>query len=135
MPNHKINFRVRYAETDQMGFVYYGNYAQYFEMGRVEWLRNKGITYKEMEDNGIVLPVLRLNINYRQPAKYDNHLSLTTTLLKMPTLRIEFEYQLHNEEDILLTTGNTTLVFVNKATMKPVKAPDYLLKKLDGLFG
>lgn len=134
MPNHKINFRVRYAETDQMGYVYYGNYAQYFEMGRVEWLRNKGITYKEMEESGIMLPVLSLNINYHRPAKYDNRLTLSTTLLKMPALKIDFDYQVHNEEGLLLTSGNTTLVFVNMDTMKPIKAPDYLLEKLGGLF-
>ncbi|PID70989.1 MAG: thioesterase [Flavobacteriales bacterium] len=134
MPDHKIKFRVRYAETDQMGYVYYGNYAQYFEMGRVEWLRNKGITYKEMEDNGIILPVIVLNINYHQPAKYDDHLTLTTTLIKKPLLKIEFDYQLQDENRMLLTTGNTTLVFVNKNNMKPTKAPNYLLEKLEGLF-
>jgi acyl-CoA thioester hydrolase len=82
MQTHTIQFRVRYGETDQMGYVYYGNYAQYFEMGRVEWLRNLGTSYKRMEESGIMLPVLNLNINYLKPAKYDDLLTLKTTLVK-----------------------------------------------------
>lgn len=130
MSSDKIQFRVRYGETDQMGFVYYGNYAQYFEMGRTEWLRKLGITYKTMEENGIMLPVMNLNINYLKPAKYDDLLTLKTTLIKMPSAKIEFSYEVFNEENELLTTANTTLVFVNMETNKPTRAPEYVLKKL-----
>lgn len=113
-----------------MGFVYYGNYAQYFEMGRTEWLRKLGITYKKMEEDGIMLPVMNLNINYLKPAKYDDLITLKTTLTKMPSAKIEFSYEVFNEENELLTTANTTLVFVNMKTNKPTRAPEYILKKL-----
>ncbi len=130
MKSDKIQFRVRYGETDQMGFAYYGNYAQYFEIGRTEWLRKLGITYKKMEENGVMLPVMNLNINYLKPAKYDDLLILKTTLIKMPSAKIEFSYEIFNEENELLTTANTTLVFVNMKTNKPTKAPEYILEKL-----
>lgn len=130
MNSDKIQFRVRYGETDQMGFVYYGNYAQYFEMGRTEWLRKLGITYKKMEENGIMLPVMNLNINYLKPAKYDDLLTLKTTLIKIPSAKIEFSYEIFNEENELLTKANTTLVFVNMKTNKPTKAPEYIIETL-----
>jgi acyl-CoA thioester hydrolase len=113
-----------------MGFAYYGNYAQYFEMGRTEWLRKLGITYKKMEETGIMLPVKNLNINYLKPAKYDDLLTLKTTLIKMPSAKIDFSYEVFNEENELLTTANTTLVFVNMKTNKPTRAPEYVLEKL-----
>ena len=130
MNSTTIQFRVRYAETDQMGFVYHGNYAQYLEMGRIEWLRELGISYKKMEATGIMLPVISLNINYLKPAKYDDLLSLKTTLTKKTMARIEFSYELYNNYKELLTEASTTLVFVNMKTNKPMKAPEYLLKKL-----
>ena len=133
MKSDKIQFRVRYGETDQMGFVYYGNYAQYFEMGRTEWLRKLGITYKKMEQDGIMLPVINLNINYFKPAKYDDLLTLKTILKKMPSAKIEFSYEVFNEENELLTTANTTLVFVNMKTNKPTRAPEYILKRLNDI--
>ncbi|MBT8385653.1 MAG: acyl-CoA thioesterase [Bacteroidia bacterium] len=134
MLHHEIKFRVRYGETDQMGYVYYGNYAQYFEMGRVEWLRNLGISYKRMEELGIMLPVLNLNINYLKPAKYDDLLTLKTTLLKKPSVRIEFDFELFNEDNVLLTKGFTSLVFIDIAKNRPTKAPDYILEKINPFF-
>jgi len=134
MLHHEIKFRVRYGETDQMGYVYYGNYAQYFEMGRVEWLRNLGISYKRMEELGIMLPVLNLNINYLKPAKYDDLLTLKTNLLKKPSVRIEFDFELFNENNVLLTKGFTSLVFIDIAKNKPTKAPDYILEKINPFF-
>lgn len=130
MLSNLIHFRVRYGETDQMSYVYHGNYAQYFEMGRIEWLRKLGLSYKKMENSGILLPVISLNINYLKPARYDDLLTLKTILIKKPSARIEFEYELYNEDKDLLTTAKTTLVFVNKETNKPLRAPEYLLKKL-----
>ena len=134
MLTHNIQIRVRYGETDQMGYVYYGNYAQYFEMGRVEWLRNLGISYKRMEDSGIMLPVLNLNINYLNPAKYDDLLTLQTTLLKKPTVRIEFDFKLYNERKELLTEGYTSLVFIDMKKNKPTRTPNYILEKTNPLF-
>jgi acyl-CoA thioester hydrolase len=134
MLSHEITFRVRYGETDQMGYVYYGNYAQYFEMGRVEWLRRLGISYKRMEASGIMLPVLNLNIDYIKPGKYDDLLRLKTTLLKKPSVRIEFGFELYNESNELLTTGYTSLVFIDMEKNKPTRTPDYIKEKVNLLF-
>jgi len=126
MEYHQFQIRVRYSETDQMGVVYHGNYAQYFEIGRVEWLRNKGISYKWMEENGIMLPVVSLNINYKKPAHYDELLTLKTILKNKTSVKIEFDYELYNEKDELLTTGNSILVFVDMKTGRPVAPPQYI---------
>ena len=134
MLTHEIKFRVRYGETDQMGYVYYGNYAEYFEMGRVEWLRNLGVSYKSMEESGVMLPVVNLNINYIKPAKYDDLLTLKTTLIQKPTAKIEFDFQLFNEENELLTKGYTSLVFIDMKKNRPTKAPEYILEKLKNYF-
>lgn len=122
--------RVRYGETDKMGIVYYGNYATYLEQGRTEWLRDIGFSYKWMEDNGIHLPVVELSVKYKAPARYDDVLTVTTTLKKIPTYSIEFTYEIHNQEGQLLITGETSLVFVNSITNKLQRAPNYLLEKL-----
>ena len=126
MEYHQIQIRVRYSETDQMRVVYHGNYAQYFEVGRVEWLRNKGISYKWMEENGIMLPVVSLTMNYRKPARYDELLTLKTILKNKTSVKIEFEYELYNESDELLTTGSSILVFVDMKTGRPVAPPEYI---------
>jgi acyl-CoA thioester hydrolase len=117
-----------------MGYVYYGNYAQYFEMGRVEWLRNLGTSYKRMEASGIMLPVLNLNVDYIKPAKYDDLLTLETTLLKKPSVRIEFDFNLYNESKELLTKGYTSLVFIDMNKNKPTKVPNFIMEKVDLLF-
>ena len=131
MKENTTKLRVRYGETDQMGVVYYGNYAQFLDQGRTEWLRELGFSYKWMEANNVFLPVTNLNINYKLPARYDDVISVTTTLTKIPTFRIEFDYKIHNENGDLLVTASTTLVFINSISNKLMKAPDYLLKKLD----
>lgn len=133
MKNHQFEVRVRYAETDQMGVVYHGNYAQYFEMGRVEWLRNLGITYKFMEEQGIMLPVVSLTLNYKKPARYDDLLTVKTVFKKQESVKIEFDYEICNEKGELLTTGNSVLVFVDMKTGRPVLPPDYVLKALNEL--
>ena len=130
MKQHEINVRVRYSETDQMGVVYHGNYAQYFEMGRVEWLRNIGISYKWMEENGIMLPVVSLNMNYKKPARYDDLLIVKTIFKKQESVKIEFDYEIRNEKDELLTIANSTLVFVDMKTGRPVLPPEYILDLL-----
>ncbi len=116
MKEHSISVRVRYAETDQMGVVYHGNYAPYFEMGRVEWLRNLGISYKWMEENGIMLPVVSLCMNYKKPAYYDELLTVKT---------------IFNQNNELLTTGNSTLVFVDMRTKRPTLPPNYVIEKIE----
>lgn len=131
MISDKIQFRVRYGETDQMSYAYHGNYAAYFEMGRTEWLRKLGVSYKSMEENGIMLPVINLNTNYLKPAKYDDVLTLKTSLVKKPTARIEFEFEIHNENNELLTTATATLVFVNMKTNRPTRIPEDLLNKIN----
>lgn len=123
----EIQIRVRYGETDQMGVVYHGNYALYLEMGRIEWLRKLGISYKKMEEHGIMLPVVSLNINYKKSAGYDDLINVKTQLKKKPTAKIEFEYEITNEEGEILTTANTTLVFIDKKTNRPIRAPKYIL--------
>jgi acyl-CoA thioester hydrolase len=130
MKQHEINVRVRYSETDQMGVVYHGNYAQYFEMGRVEWLRNIGVSYKWMEENGIMLPVVSLNMNYKKPARYDDLLIVKTIFKKQESVKIEFDYEIRNEKDELLTIANSTLVFVDMKTGRPVLPPEYILELL-----
>jgi acyl-CoA thioester hydrolase len=122
--------RVRYGETDQMGVVYYGNYAQYLEQGRTEWLRELGFSYRWMEENKVKLPVIKLVIDYKLPARYDDEIFVTTTLRKLPTIKIEFDYEIHNAQGELLVTASTTLVFVDMHTNKLKRAPDYLIKKL-----
>lgn len=122
--------RVRYAETDRMGYCYYGNYARYFEIGRVEALRNLGCSYKTMEEEGIMLPVLDYSVKYIKPAYYDDELNITTIIKTLPGVRIHFEYEIHNQENTLIAKAETTLVFVDAKTMKPTKAPSDLIHQL-----
>jgi len=130
MIKNQTKIRVRYGETDQMGYVYYGNYAQFFEVGRVEWLRSLGVSYKSLEASGIMLPVIQLNINYIKPAKYDDLLTIVTVLSNKPLVKIEFDFEILNEKKELLTTGFTRLVFMDMKKNKPVKAPQYLLDQI-----
>ena len=130
MEFNKISFRVRYAETDQMGVVYHGNYAQYLEMGRVEWLRGFGISYKTMEESGIMLPVISLSIDYKKSALYDDLISVETHLKKLPLVRIEFDYEIRNEANEILAVANTVLAFMDRHSKRPVKCPDYILDKI-----
>ena len=120
--------RTRYAETDQMGVVYYGNYPQYLELGRVEWLRSIGFTYKAMEEEGIMMPVVSLQIQYKKPALYDELITIRTKLKKLPSTKIEFDYEILNEKGELLSTANTVLVFVDARTFRPVRCPEKVLK-------
>lgn len=122
--------RVRYAETDRMGYAYYGNYAQYYEVGRVEALRQLGLSYKSMEDSGIMLPVYTFSIKYFKPAFYDDLLTVKTIIRDMPAARIRFEYQVYNEEGVLLNEGETVLVFIDVKSGKPCAAPKEFLEKI-----
>ena len=130
MKNSETKLRVRYSETDQMGIVYYGNYAQYLEQGRTDWLRSLGLTYKFMEEHQVMLPVINLNIDYKKPAKYDDLLTIKTSLLEIPSVKIKFYYEIYNQCDELLVTATTSLVFLDSITRELIKAPGYLLEKL-----
>ncbi|ESU19590.1 thioesterase [Flavobacterium cauense R2A-7] len=130
MKIYQFQVRVRYAETDQMGVVYHGNYAQYFEMGRVEWLRNLGVSYKWMEENGIMLPVVSLSMNYKKPARYDDLLTVKTIFKSQTSVKIEFDYEIYNEQGELLTIGNSILVFVDMKTGRPTLPPKYVSERL-----
>ena len=122
--------RIRYGETDQMGFVYHGNYAQFFEIGRLDWITQIGVSYKEMESQGILLPVIYLETSFLKSAYYDDELTIETFLLETPTVRIKFGYNIFNNKNELLTKGTTHLVFLNKQNNKPMRCPNYILDKI-----
>lgn len=119
--------RVRYSETDQMGVVYHGSYLPYFEIGRVEWLRNKGVSYKALEESGIGLPIVSLTLNYKKSARYDDLLTVKTKFKKYAGVKIELECEIWNENNELLTTGDFTLVFIDLKTGRPVVPPTYII--------
>lgn len=122
---HQI--RVRYGETDPMKYVYYGNYAEYLEVARVELFRKIGISYNEIEQRGIWLPVSEYSIKYLKPAKYDDLLEIKTTIKKLPSVRIEFEYEIYNQVNEKLTEAHTTLFFLDAEKQKITKCPEFLI--------
>lgn len=130
MFEHDTQIRIRYSETDQMGYCYYGNYAQFFEIGRVETLRALGVSYKELEQRGVMLPVLTYEVKFLKPAFYDDLLTIKTIIKKIPSARIEFDYEVYNENNTLITTAKTTLVFIDSSTMKPCMVPSDVKEKL-----
>ena len=119
MIEHICKIRVRYSETDQMGYVYYGNYASYYEVARVEMLRSLGTSYREMEENGIMMPVLELKCKYIKPAYYDEELTISVKISENPQTRIKFHYEIFNEKEELINIGETTLVFVDIKKNRP----------------
>lgn len=121
--SQSTKLRVRYGETDQMGYCYYGNYAQYFEVGRVEAMRAVGMSYRKLEESGIMLPVSEFHVNYLLPAKYDDELTVITNITSVKGARIVFTYEIQNEDGKTISKASTTLVFVSKTTMKPISAP------------
>jgi acyl-CoA thioester hydrolase len=133
MHQHITHIRVRYSETDQMGYVYNGRYAEYLEVGRVESLRSLHMSYKEMEERGVMLPVLQLEIKYIRPIKYDDLVEVRTILREMPQSRIHFEHELYVDNQ-LTSIAKVTLVFVDKVKNKPCKAPDDLISALSAFF-
>ena len=134
MFSYTTKVRVRYGETDQMGYMYYGNYAEFFEVGRVEMLRSLGLTYRWMEENGIMMPVLEMKCRYLKPARYDEEISIKVTMNKMPGVKIHFNYELYNEKQELIHVGETLLVFVNMKTNRPCLPQQEFLDKLKPFF-
>ena len=132
MKEHQIEVRVRYSETDQMGVVYHGNYIPYFEIGRVEWLRDKGISYKSLEESGIALPIVSMTINYKKPARYDDLLTVKTKFKKYSTVKIEFDCEIWSAQNELLTTAAFILVFVDLKTGKSIHPPQHILDIMEG---
>ena len=131
MNEHHVQIRVRYSETDQMGVVYHGNYLPYFEVGRVEWLRRHGISYSEMEKSGIALPIVSLTLNYKKPARYDDLLTIKTTLKTQESVKIAFDCTITSESGELLTSGHFLLVFVDIKSGRPVAPPSYIKELLE----
>lgn len=134
MFSSELQIRVRYAETDRMGYVYYGNYAIYLEVARVEALRSLGFSYKKLEDEGVMLPVLDFSIRYLKPAFYDDLLTIKTIIPELPGARIRFQYEMFNESGIQLNKADTTLVFIDRKSNRPCPAPEDFLKSLIPFF-
>ncbi len=130
----ETKIRVRYGETDQMGYVYYGNYAEFYEVARVEMLRSLGLSYKWMEETGIMMPVLELKCKYIKPAYYDDLITIKVRIHEKPATRIKFNYELFNEANELINLGETTLVFVNIESKRPCLGPDLFMNKLEAFF-
>ena len=130
MKTHNSSVKVRYGETDQMGVVYHGNYAQYLEVARIEWLSDLGVSYKNMEENGVMLPVYDMRYSFLKPAFFDDLLTVKTTLRKIPRASIVFDYEIYNQNQELLTRAETTLVFVDMKTNRPTRCPQYILDLL-----
>jgi acyl-CoA thioester hydrolase len=124
--SHEIQVRVRYGETDQMGVVYHANYVPYFEIGRVEWLRDKGVSYKSLEESGIALPIVSMTLNYKKPARYDDLLTIRTTFKSQQSVKLEFDCEIRSESGELLTTAYFLLVFVDLKSARPVSPPAHI---------
>jgi acyl-CoA thioester hydrolase len=134
MYTFETKIRVRYADTDQMGYVYYGNYAAYYEVGRVEAFRSLGLSYKELEASGIMMPVMELKVNYHKPARYDDLLTIKVSIPEFPKARIRYVYELYNEAGELVNTGETTLVFLDIKMNRPVRLPEVMKNKLNKFY-
>lgn len=130
MKTHQTFVKVRYSETDQMGVVHHGNYAQYLELARIEWLEQFGVSYKKMEEEGIMLPVYAMEFRFLRPATFDEVLKIETKLLSAPGVRIEFSYKIFNNRNEVITTASTVLVFMDAATKRPMRCPEFLAEKL-----
>ena len=134
MYTHIHHIRVRYADTDQMGYVYYGYYANYYEEARSEAIRSLGFPYKKMEEAGIMLPVTRMNVKYIGPALYDERITIRTIIDELPDRFIRFRYEIYNEAGKLINEGETQLAFIDAATRRMVHAPEALVNKLRSFF-
>jgi acyl-CoA thioester hydrolase len=135
MYQSQIQIRARYGETDQMGYVYYGNYASYYEVARVESLRQLGLSYRELEKMGVMMPVLENHSKFLGPAVYDEQLKIITTIRTKPGVRIKIEYEIYNENEKLIHQGETLLVFVNRESGKPCRPPEIFDTLLKPFFG
>ncbi len=134
MLSSEIKIRVRYGEVDRMGYLHHGNYALFFEEGRTELLRGFGLSYRKMEDDGILLPLREMNIRYIKPVLYDDEVVIETRLIQRPTAKLEFEYFMKNVSGEILSEAKTTLVFTDARTRKVIRAPKYFLDLISSYF-
>jgi acyl-CoA thioester hydrolase len=134
MYQSETSIRVRYAETDQMGYVYYGFYAMYYEVARVESLRQLGLTYKEVEEMGVIMPVLENHSKYLAPARYDELLRIVTTIREKPGVKVKFEYDIYNEANAHIHHGETLLAFIDKNSNRPCRPPKAMADVLEPFF-
>lgn len=130
MKRHQSFVKVRYAETDQMGVVHHGNYAEFLEIARLDWLDQLGISYKSLEKEGVMLPVYELNTKFIKPAYFDDVLRIEIQIKELPRVKIEFFYKVFNQQDELITTARTILVFMDSKTKKPIRCPEYILNRI-----
>lgn len=128
--SQEIQLRVRYSETDQMGFCYYGHYASFLESARVETLRSLGISYRKIEEGGILLPVTSLQIDYKKPLRYDELFSIHTKLVSLSACTVTFDYVFYNQANEITTTASTTLVFTDAKSLSPVRIPNNIIDTL-----
>ena len=134
MLSSEIHIRVRYGEVDRMGYLHHGNYALYFEAGRTELLRELGLSYRAMEDEGIITPVREMHVQYIRPALYDDEVIIKTILTKKPTAKLEFEYTMENSSGEVLCKAGTTLVFYDVSSRKPMRVPAFFLELVSPYF-
>ncbi len=127
----RTTYRVRYADTDQMGVVYYGNYLRFYEIGRSEMIRDLGYTYKELEETGVFMPVASVNTKYHIPLYYDELITIETTLKQIPLARMVFYHTIYNSKQEIVNTAEVTLVFLSKETNRPVRVPEYMVRALE----
>lgn len=130
MKSHETFVKVRYAETDQMGVVHHGNYPQYLEIARIDWLESLGISYKSMEEEGVMLPVFELNLKYHKPVTFHEDLRVETRLRELPNVKITFDYRVFNSNGEKVTSATSVLVFMDAKTRKPIRCPEYILERL-----
>ncbi|MCL2042107.1 MAG: acyl-CoA thioesterase [Bacteroidales bacterium] len=131
---HETELRVQYYETDQMGVVHHSNYIRYFEVGRTELIRRLGMSYRELEDSGTVMPITNVEVRYFYPARYDEMIRIKIVVKEMPKVRMVFHYEIYNETGKLLADGSTTLAFLNKETGRPQRTPEVMVRLLSGYF-
>lgn len=129
MIESEVKIRVRYKETDTMGVVHHSNYVNYYEVARTEMMRDRGVSYKEMELRGIMLPVREVCVNYIAPAYYDDLLTVKIRIAEKPGVKLTFEHEIYNESGVLINTGRVMLVFVDAATRRPLRAPKWFLEQ------
>ncbi|MEM9338408.1 MAG: thioesterase family protein [Bacteroidota bacterium] len=134
MFSYDAQLRVRYADTDQMGYVYYGNYAAFYEVARVEAFRSLGFSYKQLEETGVMMPVLEMKCRYLLPARYDDLLTIRVSIPELPKVRIKYEYEVYNEAGVHLNSGETTLAFVDMKSGRPQRIPTVMSELLSGYF-
>ncbi len=134
MYSSESQIRVRYGETDRMGYMYYGHYPEYFEVARTEMIRSLGISYREIEDQGIIMPVRSLHVDYKVPALYDELLKVKSCLKTLPESRLDIDYEIYNSDNKLICTGNTVLVFVDAKTRRIRRCPEFFLEAVRKYF-